>query len=112
MGENHIQHIVQQKSFEFALSIIRLYKKLQARQEFILSPQLLRSGTSIGMNVEEAIAHGSSGQRTEQIAIASKSARETHYWLKLLQESKLADVDVGHELAQVEDLLQLLSKLP
>jgi four helix bundle protein len=110
-GENQVQRVVQQKSFEFALSIIRLYKKLQARQEFILSPQLLRSGTSIGMGVEEAIAHANLERCTEQLAVASKHARETHYWLKLLQESKLVDVDVSHELAQVEELLELLGNI-
>ncbi|HEY9640889.1 MAG TPA: four helix bundle protein [Coleofasciculaceae cyanobacterium] len=111
MGENHIQQSIQQKSFEFALSVIRLYKKLQARQEFILSPQLLKSGTRIGMSVEEAIAHADLGQRTAHMAVASKHARETHYWLKLLQESKLVDVDVSHELAQIEELLHLLSHI-
>jgi four helix bundle protein len=107
MGENYIQNTVQQKSFEFALSVIRLYKKLQARQEFILSPQLLRSGTSIGMSVEEAIAHDLPLQRTEHMKVACKHARETHYWLKLLKESKLVDVEVSLELAQVEELLHL-----
>ncbi|NJR64398.1 MAG: four helix bundle protein [Leptolyngbyaceae cyanobacterium CRU_2_3] len=111
MGVNQIQRTVQQRSFEFALSVIRLYKKLQARQEFILSPQLLRSGTSIGIHVEEAMAQPNSADRVQQMAIASKNARETHYWLKLLQESKLVDVDVSPELEQIEDLLRLLTDL-
>jgi len=110
MGEYLIRQTVQRKSFEFALSIIRLYKKLQARQEFILSPQLLKSGTSIGVSVEEAIAEPSQ-MFLDRVALASRSARETRYWLKLLQESKLVDVDVSGELAQVDELLNLLSRL-
>jgi four helix bundle protein len=111
MGEYLIRQTVQRKSFEFALSIIRLYKKLQARQEFILSPQLLKSGTSIGVSVEEAIAEHSHETFVDRVAVASKSARETRYWLKLLQESKLVDVDVSGELAQIDELLNLLTHL-
>lgn len=110
MGEYLIRQTVQRKSFEFALGIIRLYKKLQARQEFILSPQLLKCGTSIGVSVEEAIAE-SSRDFGDRVAMASRSARETRYWLKLLQESKLVDVDVSSELAQIDELLDLLSRL-
>ncbi|MBW4657581.1 MAG: four helix bundle protein [Drouetiella hepatica Uher 2000/2452] len=111
MGEYLIRQAVQRKSFEFALGIIRLYKKLQARQEFILSPQLLKCGTSIGVSVEEAIAEPSRETFGDRVAVASRSARETRYWLKLLQESKLVDVDVSSELAQIDELLDLLSRL-
>lgn len=104
------ESLVQKKSFEFALSIIRLYKKLQARQEFILSSQLLRSGTSIGVNVEEAIM-GSGHSFADSISLAAKEARETRYWLKLLQESRLVDVDVTHELSQIDGLIDLFSQI-
>jgi four helix bundle protein len=110
---------IQHESFEFALSIIRLYKKLQARQEFILSPQLLRSGTSIGVAVEEAIAlqlpemgEGSiDPEAIDRLKLAFRTALETRYWLKLLQESKLADVEVASEIAQVDRLLHNLKQL-
>jgi four helix bundle protein len=104
------ESLVQKKSFEFALCIIRLYKKLQARQEFILSSQLLRSGTSIGVNVEEALL-GDKQSFGNSILLAAKEARETRYWLKLLQESRLVDVDVTHELNEVNDLLDLFSQV-
>lgn len=106
MGEQSIQ----QQSFEFALCIIRLYKKLQARQEFILSPQLLRSGTSIGVVVEEAMAL-SPPDGIERLKNAAMIARETRYWLKLLQESRLVDIDVSSELKQVDHLLYTLTSL-
>ena len=115
---------IQHQSFEFALSIIRLYKKLQARQEFILSPQLLRSGTSIGVAVEEAIAlqlpetnpetnaeAASEPEAIDRLKLACRTALETRYWLKLLQESKLADVDVTPEIEEVDALLYHLKRL-
>lgn len=102
------ESLVQQKSFAFALESIRLYKKLQARQEFILSSQLLKSGTRIGVNVEEALA-GREQTAHPSLFTAAKEARETRYWLKLLQESHLADVDVTSEIQQIDELIYLLS---
>lgn len=105
MGES----LIQRKSFEFALSIIRLYKKLQARQELILSPHLLRSGTNIGVKVEQASAEPIHQDFIDGIHAACRDARETRYWLRLLQESKLADVEVSSELNQVDELISLLT---
>ena len=105
MGES----LIQRKSFEFALSIIRLYKKLQARQEFVLSPQLLRSGTAIGVKVEQASAEKTQKAFVDRISAASGDARETRYWLRLLQDSKLADVDVQPELDQVDEIIAILT---
>ena len=104
------ESLVQKKSFEFALSMIRLYKKLQAREERVLSSQLLNSGTGIGVNVEEALAGWDQTLR-HSLMMAAKEARETRYWLKLLQESRLADVDVSVELRQIDELIYLLSSL-
>lgn len=100
------EKVVQTKSFEFALNIIRLYKKLQARQEFVLSNELLRSGTQIGAHVEEAVTGPSEAAAAELVA-AAKAVRATRYWLRLLQASRLADIDVSQELCQVDDLIAL-----
>lgn len=105
MGES----LIQKKSFEFALSIIRLYRKLQARQEFIVSPQLLRSGTSIGVKVEQASVDENPRSFLDKLSVASSDARETKYWLRLLQESKLTDIDVTPELNQIEEIIDLLT---
>jgi four helix bundle protein len=114
------ESLVQKQSFEFALTMIRLYKKLQARQEFILSSQLLKSGTQIGARVEAALASwelaagaGATGgsNRYTGLQAAAKQARETRYWLKLLQASRLADVDVAPELQQLEMLIASLDQL-
>lgn len=106
MGES----LIQQKSFEFAIGIIRLYRKLQARQEFVLSPQLLRSGTSIGIKVEQALSRSNRQIFLDKMVAAMDDARETHYWLRLLQASKLADVDVSLEMIQVEEMIRLLTE--
>ena len=79
------ESIIQKKSFEFALEIIQLYCDLQNKREYVLSKQLLRSGTSIGANVEEASAGQSRRDFLSKMCIASKEARETKYWLRLLQ---------------------------
>ena len=105
------ENIVQKKSFDFALTVIRLYKQLQDRREFVLSRQLLRSGTSVGANVEEANAGQSRKDFRAKMSVASKEARETKYWLLLLQESKLVDVDVSKELSQVNELMRILTSI-
>ena len=92
------ESIIQQKSFAFALQIIQLYKQLLAQHEYVLSKQLLRRGTSIGANVEEASAGQSRKDFLAKMAIVSKEARETRYWLRLLRESKLVEQDVTSEL--------------
>ena len=97
-------------SFDFAISVIDLYKKLVERKEFILSKQLLRSGTSIGANVEEAIA-AQSRKDFVKMSIASKEARETRYWLRLLSKSKIVDLDYQPYLESVEQVINILTKI-
>jgi four helix bundle protein len=78
-------NIIQQKSFAFAIRVVNLYKFLtNEKKEFVLSKQLLRSGTSIGANVEESIGGQSEKDFLSKLSIAYKEARKTMYWLKLL----------------------------
>ena len=79
------ENIVRQKSFQFALEIVSLYKQLQGEKEYVLSKQLLRSGTSIGANIEEAVTAQSRRDFLAKMSVASKEARETRYWLVLFQ---------------------------
>ncbi|WAL59338.1 four helix bundle protein [Thermocoleostomius sinensis] len=102
------ENVLQTKSFEFAIGVIRLYRKLQARQEFVLSPHILRSGTGIGMKLEQASAERDHQKFLEKLAAVMNEAREAKYWLRLLQESKLTDVDVSRELQQIEAIIQQL----
>jgi four helix bundle protein len=103
--------LIQQKCFAFALNIIRLYTKLQEHREYVLSRQLLRSGTSIGANVTEATAGQSRKDFLAKMSIASKEARETKYWLQLFEESDLAPVDVSDELRDVDELIRILTSI-
>ncbi|MCL0037609.1 four helix bundle protein [Thermodesulfovibrionales bacterium] len=82
---------IDERTFEFALEIIALYKYLASSKEYVLSKQILRAGTSIGANVEEAQAAQSKADFVSKMAIASKEARETKYWLRLLSESGYLD---------------------
>ena len=76
------------KSYAFALRIVKLYQYLcEEKDEFVLSKQVLRSGTSIGANVEEAVGGQSDKDFKHKLSIAYKEARETHYWLRLLRDS-------------------------
>ena len=78
---------IDERTFDFALEIIALYKFLVSNKEYVLSKQVLRSGTSIGANVQEAQAAQSKADFISKMSIASKEARETKYWLRLLSES-------------------------
>lgn len=77
--------IVKEKSFQFSLKIIELYKKLSSQNEYIISKQLLRSGTSIGANIEEALAGQSKKDFTAKMSISSKEARETNILVKIVK---------------------------
>jgi four helix bundle protein len=78
---------IDERTFEFALLIIELYKYLIGKNEYIMSKQILRSGTSIGANIQEAQAAQSKKDFISKMTISSKEARETDYWLRLLDKS-------------------------
>lgn len=84
--------IIDQKSKAFALRIIKLFKYLQEeKKEFVLSKQILRSGTSIGANARERKNSQSKADFISKLSIALKEADETQYWLELLNESETID---------------------
>lgn len=83
------ENIIQTKSYAFAVRIVRLYQHLSAeKREYVLSKQVLRCGTSIGANVEEAIGGQSRADFISKLSIAYKEARETSYWLRLLKDTE------------------------
>ena len=103
---------VQQKSYAFALSVIALYRELLLKNEFVLSKQLLRAGTSIGANVEEALAGQSRADFLCKMSIASKEAREARYWLRLLRDSEtLPHAKVELLLSESQSLINLLTSI-
>lgn len=103
--------IIQQKSFAFSLEIISFYKKLIKQNEYVLSKQLLRSGTSIGANVEEASAGQSKKDFIAKMSIASKEARETLYWLRLLNESEITTTGCEPLIKKCEELTNILTAI-
>ena len=103
---------VRDQAYTFALDIIHLYQQLQDQREFVISKQLLRSGTGIGANVEEATAAESRRDFLHKMNIASKEARETNYWLRLLRDSKLVkNVDIATHLTSSYELVKLLTAI-
>ena len=93
------ENIIIRKTFSFSLRIINLYNYLRSKKnEFVLSKQILKSGTSIGANVEEAEGGQSKPDFICKIQIALKEAKETRYWLKLLQGSGYITKEMGKSL--------------
>lgn len=105
------ENVIVDKSFEFALKIIELYKKLKENKDFILANQLVGAGTSIGANVNEATAAQSKADFTAKMSIASKEARETNYWLRLLSASGLITTDITEHLKDSEELISILTAI-
>ena len=106
------KNIIKEKSYNFALKIIKLSKKLKESREYQLSDQLLRSGTSIGANVEEAIAGQSRKDFIAKMSISHKEARETNYWLRLLRDSQLVNLkDIEPLINESEELKKILFKI-
>lgn len=104
--------IVKQKSYAFALAVTRLCTRLKQQKQFELASQLLRCGTSIGANVEEALAAYSRREFAAKMAIASKEAREANYWLRLLIDAGILAGDDGKELlGQSEELVRMLTSI-
>ncbi len=107
------ENIVKDKSYNFSLRIINLYKYLtDKKKEFVLSKQILRCGTSIGANVEEAIGGQSKKDFINKISIAYKESRECHYWIRLLRDSSFIDSNsAGSMLNDCDDLIRLTGKI-
>lgn len=105
--------IVQDKSYAFSIQIVNTYKKLVAQtKEYTLSKQLLRSGTSIGANIEESQGSYSRKEFTSKMKIAYKECLETIYWLRLLSDTNYLEKNVSDQLlANCVELKKLLSSI-
>ena len=106
-------NVVKEKSFRFGVEIIKLYQSItKNKQEYNLSKQLLRAGTSIGANVEEAIGAQSQKDFLAKISIAYKEARETDYWLRLLLETNYISKEEYDSLAfKIEELIRIIGSI-
>ncbi|HQZ74001.1 MAG: four helix bundle protein [Chitinophagaceae bacterium] len=98
-------------TFDFSIQIIGLYKLLVQQNEYVISKQLLRSATSIGANVEEATAAQTKKDFIMKMSIASKEARESKYWLRLLDKSQMVKADYSVYLTCIEHIINILTKI-
>lgn len=107
------RNIIIEKSYAFSVRIINLYKKIVSKKkEYVLSRQIVRSGTSIGANIEEAIGGMSKKDFTARMQIAYKEARETHYWLRLLKDTQYIDEETFKSLEiDCTEILKILFKI-
>ena len=106
-------NIVAEKTYAFAIRMVKCYQYLtQEQKEFTISKQLLRSGTSIGANVEEAIGGQSGKDFHAKMTIAYKEARETNYWIRILRDTEFIDKKIAESLlADSEEILKLIGSI-
>ena len=104
------ENVILEKSYTFSIRIIKLYQFLKnEKNEHILSRQLLRSGTSIGANAEEAIGAQSKKDFLAKMHIAHKESRETHYWIRLMRDTKILTKEQATSiLTDCEELKKIL----
>ena len=103
------ENIIKNKTMSFSLEIIELYKFLNGRKEFVISKQVLRSGTSIGALIRESEHAESKLDFIHKLAIAQKEANETGYWLELLYKADLINenmfVNINQDLVEIQKIL-------
>ncbi len=106
-------NVIQIKTFAFAIRIVNAYKYLKdEKHEFILSKQMLRSATSVGANVEEAIGAQSKADFISKFSIAYKEARETLYWLRLLFATEYLSKEMSDSLIyDAEEICRIIGKI-
>jgi len=107
------ENVIQIKSYQFAVKVVNLCRKLMDdKREYILSKQLLRSGTSIGANIEEAIGGHSEKDFFAKLTISYKEARESKYWLNLLRDTNYLNQEETQELLiDLEELLRIIGSI-
>ncbi|MFV0506685.1 MAG: four helix bundle protein [Bacteroidales bacterium] len=107
------ENIVRNKSFELAIRIVNLYRFLcEKKQEYILSKQLLRSGTSVGAMVREAEHAQSKADFVHKMSIAQKEINETLYWLELLKETAYLEIEQFQSINKdAEEIIKLITSI-
>jgi len=103
--------VILERSFQFSLRILDLYKDLIKDKEYVISKQLLRSGTSLGANIHEASAAFSRKDFIHKMSIASKEARETQYWIKLLEEGNLVNTDLTYYSKEIVNIVNITTAI-
>ena len=109
-----IGNVVVDKSFDFAVKIVNLYRTLVVeKREYILSKQIVRSGTSIGANIKEGIKAYSKSDFKFKMSIALKEANETEFWLELMLKTKIIENNDEHRLmlSECKEICRILDKI-
>lgn len=103
-------NVVRDKSYLFAVHVVEFCRSLQEnKREYILSKQLLRSGTSVGANIEEAVQAQSKQDFISKLSIALKEAYESRYWIRLINDTRYADTDECEQLQRIlQEVIALL----
>jgi len=105
-----MRSVLEEKSFNFAIRIVKLYKYLtESKKEYVIAKQLLRSGTSVGANVSEAQFAQTKADFGTKMHIALKEAGETRYWIRLLKESDYLTEEESKSI--LSDCAELISML-
>jgi four helix bundle protein len=103
---------IKDKSMAFAIRIVNLYKYLVEKNEFVMSKQILRSGTSIGANISEAVRAESDNDFIHKLSISRKEAQETLYWLELLHQTDYIPTDAYSSIySDCEELAKILTSI-
>jgi four helix bundle protein len=105
------ENIILKKTFEFSVEISKLVILLRKKGETVISKQLLRSATSIGANVQEATAAISKKDFILKMSIASKEARESAYWLNILNTSKMVDLEYSSYISLIDEIIKILTAI-
>jgi four helix bundle protein len=106
------KNIVLEKSFDFAIRVINLYKFLISKNEFVISKQILRAGTSIGANIRESHNGESDKYFIHKLSIAQKECDETRYWLELLEKTNfISKTEFDSIYSDATELLKLIKSI-
>jgi four helix bundle protein len=107
------ENIIQEKSYKFAIRIVKLYQYIiNEKKEYVLSKQILRCGTSIGANIEEAIGGQSKADFISKISIAYKEARETLYWIRILKDTDyITELQAQSIISDINEILKIITSI-
>ena len=105
------ENIIVDKSYHFAVAMTDVCKKLRNKNEFHLASQLLRSSTSIGANVKEATAAQTKRDFIAKMSIASKEAREANYWINIIKDSRILEIDFSNHIQESEEIVKILTAI-
>ena len=107
------ENLIVEKSYNFAIRIINLYKFLtNEKKEYVVSKQILKSGTSIGANINESQSAESKMDFVHKLSISAKEARETDYWLKLLKDTNFIDIKMFDSISKdCKEILRIINSI-